>query len=141
MAQLYIATQTFVSNRHGREAWIVPSQIAEAGSWPLDVSPESFVPLTIDYPAPGSRLAAHKPPQQHPQPPVAEEHPPSTAPDAGFVAHAGDKPSDGSAKPPVPDSGFTAHGTADPDAEAKNAEPRVQRQRARQSHDKPARKG
>lgn len=66
MAQLYICTQTFMSNRHGREAWVVPSQVAEAGSWPLDVSPSSFAPLAIDYPAPGSDLAEQKPAQQHP---------------------------------------------------------------------------
>lgn len=66
MAQLYICTQTSVSNRHGRETWITPGQVAEAGSWVLDVSPRSFRLLAVDYPAPGSDLAEQKPEQHHP---------------------------------------------------------------------------
>jgi hypothetical protein len=49
--QLHICTESFLSNRHGRETRVAFGMIAEACSWPLEVSPGSFKPLTIDFPA------------------------------------------------------------------------------------------
>jgi hypothetical protein len=55
MGQLYRCIEPFASNRRGSQVVVLPDQIAEAGSWPLDLSPASFVPVTIDYPAPRAR--------------------------------------------------------------------------------------
>jgi hypothetical protein len=55
MGQLYRCIEPFVTNRRGTEVWVLPDQIAEAGSWPLDISPRSFEPLALDYPAPPAR--------------------------------------------------------------------------------------
>lgn len=66
MAQLYICTEAFVSIRRDQEMWVTPGQVAEAGSWPLAVSPSAFALMAIDYPAPGSELQEQKPAQQHP---------------------------------------------------------------------------
>lgn len=85
MAQLYICNAAFVTMRRDRDHWVMPGQIAEAGSWPLEISPDSFTRLAIDYQARGPEPEPEAAPQpvepakpeepKEPEEPEAEEPP------------------------------------------------------------------
>lgn len=52
---LFIAVQTFVTERRGRSEIIEAGQIAHARSWPVGLHPAAFAPLEVRWPAePGS---------------------------------------------------------------------------------------
>ena len=49
---LHVARSGLVTTREGQRVRVYPGNIVEDGHWLLDIAPESFKPLEVQFPAP-----------------------------------------------------------------------------------------